>query len=56
MKSCIFKGPPKKKIYWSYKKFDHEYFSNALREELENLEIDTYCEFEKKSTNVLNTQ
>ena len=55
MKSCIFKGPPKKKIYWSYKKFDHEYFSNALREELETLEVDTYGEFEKKFTNVLNT-
>ena len=55
MKSGIFKGPPKKKIYRSYKKFDHECFSNALREELETLEGDTYGEFEKKFTNVLNT-
>ena len=46
-------GPPKIKIYRSYKKFDNEYFSNALREELETLEGDTYGEFEKK--NVLNT-
>ena len=36
MKSGIFKGPLKKKIYWSYKKIDIECFSNALREELEN--------------------
>ena len=41
MKSGIFKGSPKKKIYRSYKKFDHECFSNALREELETLEGDT---------------
>ena len=47
MKSGIFKGPPKKKIYRSYKKFDHECFSNALREELETLEGDTYGEVEK---------
>ena len=41
MKSSIFKGPSKKKIYRFYKKFDHEWFSNALREELETLEGDT---------------
>ena len=41
MKSGIFKGPSKKKIYQSYKKSDHECFSSALREELENLEGDT---------------
>ena len=35
MKSGIFKGSPKKNISWSYKTFDHESFSNALREELE---------------------
>ena len=35
MKSGIFKGPPKKNISWSYKTFDHECSSNALREELE---------------------
>ena len=56
MKSGIFKGPPPKKIYWSYKKFDHECFSSALREKLETLEGETYGEFEKKVTNVLNTQ
>ena len=55
MKLGIFQGPPKKKIYWSYKTFDHESFSNALREELETLESDTYDEFEKKLANVLNT-
>ena len=55
MKSGLFKGPPKKKIYRPYKKFDHECFKNVLREELENLEGDTYGEFEKIFTNVLNT-
>ena len=54
MKSVIFKGPPEKKIYWSYKTFDHECFSNALKEELETLEGHTYEKFEK-NTNVLNT-
>ena len=53
MKSGIFKGPPKKKIYWSCKKFDHECFSNALREELETLEGDKYGELEKKKILVL---
>ena len=48
MKSGILKGSPKKQIYWSYEKFDHECFSNALREELETLEGDKYGEFEKK--------
>ena len=55
MKSGIFEGPPKKKIYRSYKKFDSERFSNTLREELETLEGYTCGEFEKKITNVLNT-
>ena len=49
IKSGIFKGPPKKNIYWSHKRFDHECFSNALREELETLEGYIYGEFEKKN-------
>ena len=53
MKSGIFKGPAKKKIYRSYKKFGNDCFSNALRE-METLGNDTYGEFEKKNTNVLN--
>ena len=48
MKSGIFKGPPKKKIYRSCKKFDNQCFSNALREELESLEVDTYGESKKQ--------
>ena len=55
IKSGIFKGPPKRNIYRSYKKFDYECLSNALREESETLEGDTYGEFEKK-TIFLNTQ
>ena len=45
MKSGKFKGPAKKSIVSSYKKFDNECFSNALREELETLEGDTNAEF-----------
>ena len=53
MKSSIFKGPPKKNIYQSYKNFYRRCFSNALREELETLESDTYGELKKqKITNV----
>ena len=37
----------KKKKYRSYKKFNHECFSDALKEALETLESDTYGEFEK---------
>ena len=37
----------KEKNYRSYKKFNKECFSNALREELEILEGDIYGEFEK---------
>ena len=55
MKSGIFNGPPKKKIYLFYKKFDNECFSNALWEKIETLESDIYGEFEKNFTNVLNT-
>ena len=54
MKSGIFKGLPKKKSYWCFRKFDYKCFSDALREELETLG-DTYGEFEKKFT-VLNTR
>ena len=53
MESEIFRGPHGKKICLSYKKFDHECLSNALREELETLEGDKYGKF-KKTTNVLN--
>ena len=53
--SDIFKGPPKKKIYWSYKTFVHDCLSNALMEELETLEGDTYGEVVKIFTNVSNT-
>ena len=53
MKSSIFKGPTKKKIYQSYKKFDNECFGNALRVELEPLEGDTYGEFKKNNTKMI---
>ena len=34
MKSCTFKRPPKKKIYRSYKKFDHECLTNLIETEI----------------------
>ena len=49
MKSGIFKRPPKKKMYQSYKKFDRECFIFASKEGLEILEGDIYGEFEKKN-------
>ena len=49
MKSGIFIGPPKKKIYRSYKMFGNKYFSNVLKEELDTLEGDTFGEFQKKN-------
>ena len=48
MKSGKLRGPSKKKMHRSYKKFDHECFNNVLKEELVALEGDTY-EFEKKN-------
>ena len=48
MKSGIFKRPLKEKIYWSYKKFDDEYFSNTLKEKLEILGRDICGELKKK--------
>ena len=56
MKSGIFKRSSKKKIYWSYKKFDNECFSYALRKELETLDGDIHMvNLKKKIINVLNT-
>ena len=40
IKSGIFKGPPTKKIYRSYRKFGNKCFSKTLKEELETLEGD----------------
>ena len=36
MKSGVFRGPPRKKVYRSYKKFDLEHFNITLKSELEN--------------------
>ena len=46
MKSGVFRGPPRKKVYRSYKKFDLEHFNIALKSELEKLSHSAYNEFE----------
>ena len=54
MKSGVFRGPPRKKVYRSYKKFDLEHFSIALKSELEKLSDSAYNEFETAFCGVLN--
>ena len=54
MKSGVFRGPPRKKFYRSYKKFDLEHFNIALKSELEKLSDSAYNEFETAFCGVLN--
>ena len=54
MKLGIFRGPPRKKVYRSYKNFDLEHFNIALKSELEKLNDSTYIEFETAFCRVLN--
>ena len=54
MKSGIFRGPPRKKVYRSYKNFDLEHFNIALKSELEKLNNSAYNEFETAFCGVLN--
>ena len=53
MKSGIVKGPPKKKVYRSYKNFNAVHFESDLKPKIEILEGSTYDEFEKEFINVL---
>ena len=53
MKSGVFRGPPRKKVYRSYKKFDLEHFNIALKSELEKLSHSAYNEFETAFCGVL---
>ena len=54
MKSGVFRGEPRKKIYRSYKKFDLEHSNIALKSELEKLSDLAYNEFETACCGVLN--
>ena len=54
MKSGIFRGPPRKKVYRSYKNFDFEHFNIALKSELEKLSDSAYNESETAFCSVLN--
>ena len=54
MKSGVFRGPPRKKVYRSYKKFDLEHFNIALKSELEKLSDSAYNECETTFCGVLN--
>ena len=53
-KSVIFRGPPRKKFYTSYKNFDLEHFNIALKSELEKLNDSIYNEFETAFCSVQN--
>ena len=41
MKSGIFRGPPRKQVYRSYKNFDLKHFNIALKSELQKLNNST---------------
>ena len=42
----MLQGPPKIKIYRSYKKFELENFNRILKDKLEKLTNQSYAEFE----------
>ena len=54
VKSGVCRGPPRKKVYRSYKNFDLEHFNIALRIELEKLSDSAYNQFETAFCGVLN--
>ena len=54
MKSGIFRGPPRKKVYRFYKNFDLVHFNIALKSGLEKLHDLAYNEFETAFCSVLN--
>ena len=54
MKSGIFRGPLRKKVFMSYKNFDLEHFNIALISDLEKLNDSAYNKFETAFCSVLN--
>ena len=57
MKSNSFKGPPKKKVYRSYKNFSIDTFDDPLKINLENIkDNNTYDVFEKIFLEILDKQ
>ena len=54
MKSGIFRGPPRRKVYRSYKNVDSEHFNIALKSEFEKLNNLTHNAFETAFCTVLN--
>ena len=57
MKSSSFKGPPKKKVYRSYKNFSIDTFNDTLKINLENIkDNNTYDVFEKIFLEILDKQ
>ena len=54
MKSGSFRGPPRKKIYRSYKRVDFECFNTALKTKLDSIKGPTYNEFSEAFCSVLN--
>ena len=57
MKSSSFKGPPKKKVYRSYKNFSIDTFNDTLKINLDNIkDNNTYGVFEKTFLKILDKQ
>ena len=54
MKSGIFRGPLRKKVFMPYKNFDLEHFNIALISDLEKLNDSAYNKFETAFCSVLN--
>ena len=46
IKSGSFRGPPRKKVYTSYRNFDVDFFNEALQEKLSHLENDACSTFD----------
>ena len=54
IKSGSFRGPPKYKLYKSYKNFDLENFNIALKAKLDSIKAPAYNQFGEAFCNVLN--
>ena len=54
MKSDIFRGPPRKKVYSTYKIFALEHFKTGLKNELEKLSDSTHDVFKTAFCFVMN--
>ena len=54
MKSASFRGPPRKKIYSTYKKFVLKLFNIILKTKLDSIKGPTYIEFDEAFCSIVN--